>query len=268
MVQPDSQHPTALITGASRGIGRALAEVFAQHQHNLILVARSEDKLSALRQELTERYSIQATVFSHDLTAPGAPQELFDQVQQQGLNVDMLVNNAGYGDYGRFANSDWAKQQGMLSLNMMALTHLTHLFLPAMLQRRQGKILNVASTAAFQPGPMMAVYFASKAYVLSFSEAIAAETEDYGISVSVLCPGPTQSDFMDTANMDQMALANSATTDKIPTAAEVAQFGYDALNKGQIVAVHGIANKLLTFSNRLAPRSVIRKGVKQFMAPQ
>ena len=257
---------TALITGASSGIGLELAKAFARTKHDVVLVARSEDKLKLLADELSNAHGIQATVFSHDLTDRSAPQRLFDQVQQSNLTVDVLVNNAGYGDYGEFAQSDWSTIEGMILLNVLALTHLTRLFLPAMIQRQSGQILNVASTAAFQPGPMMAVYFASKAYALSFSEAIAAETEDKGINVTVLCPGPTQSDFIDRANMDRMALASESSKDKLPTAAEVAQFGYDALQKGQVVAVHGIANKLMTFSTRLAPRSVIRKGVKQFMA--
>jgi len=152
---------TALITGASSGIGLELAKVFAHHQHNLILVARSEDKLQALSQELSQTHGVKVTVLSHDLTNKSARQTLFDQVQQQGLTVDVLVNNAGYGDYNEFANSDWDKLEGMILLNVLATTHLTRLFLPPMLNRKAGKILNVSSTAAFQPGPMMAVYFAT-----------------------------------------------------------------------------------------------------------
>lgn len=257
---------TALITGASSGIGLELAKVFARNQHNLILVARSEDKLKALQQELSQQYAIDVVVCAYDLTDKDAPDQLFRQMQAQNLTVDVLVNNAGYGDYSEFVSSDWEKLQGMILLNVLAVTHLTRLFLPAMVARGRGKLLNVSSTAAFQPGPMMAVYFATKAYVLSLSEAIAAETEAQGISVTVLCPGPTQSDFIDTANMDNMALANNISTDKIPTAAEVAEFGYSALQKGQVVAVHGLANQLLTFSTRLVPRGLLRKGVKQFMA--
>lgn len=257
---------TALITGASSGIGLELAKIFARDNNNLILVARSEDSLNSLKQELSETHGIQATVFSHDLTEPDAPQKLFDQIQQNNLSVDVLVNNAGYGDYGEFQSSDWAKQQGMISLNTMALTHLTHLLLPAMIQRGQGKILNVASTAAFQPGPMMAVYFATKAYVLSFSEAIAAETEGTGVTVTVLCPGPTKTNFINVANMDKIAAVGNLSEEVLPSAATVAEYGYQALQKGDVVAVHGLLNKLLTFSNRFAPRAVIRKGVKQFMA--
>jgi uncharacterized protein len=256
----------ALITGASSGIGLALARVFAREQYDLILVARREDKLRSLQRELSEQYGVKVTVLSHDLSEKDAPQKLFDQVQQQNLSVDVLVNNAGYGDYGEFASSDWQKLQGMILLNVLALTHLSHLFLPAMVARGRGKILNVSSTAAFQPGPMMAVYFATKAYVLSLSEAIAAETEEAGISVTVLCPGPTQSNFIELANMDRMALANKASQERLPTAAAVAEFGYAALQKNQVVAVHGFSNKLLTFSTRIMPRGLLRKGVKQVMA--
>ena len=258
---------TALITGASSGIGLELAKIFARNGHDVILVARSEDKLHALQSEISG-YGVKATVFSHDLTDTKAPQVLFDQIQQSGMTVDVLVNNAGYGDYGEFAKAEWQKLEGMILLNVLAVTHLTKLFLPEMIQRGSGKILNVSSTAAFQPGPMMAVYFATKAFILSFSEAIAAETEDQGINVTILCPGPTQSDFIDTANMKQAALANESSTDKLPTAASVAQYGYDALQSGEVVAVHGIANKLMTLSTRFAPRAVIRKGVKLFMASE
>ncbi len=263
---PSTIRQTALITGASNGIGLALAKRFAAENHDLILVARSEDKLQALKIELSSKHGIEAHVFSYDLTQPDACQSLFDRTQQAGLQVDVLVNNAGYGDYGDFVETDWEKQQGMISLNVMAITHLTHLFLPAMVQRDSGKILNVSSTAAFQPGPKMSVYFATKAYVLSFSEAIAAETDGTGISVTVLCPGPTQSGFIDNANMGKMAAADAISEDKLPSSKEVADFGYEALQKGQVVAVHGTLNKLMTFSNRLAPRAVIRKGVKQFMS--
>lgn len=259
---------TALITGASSGIGLALAKRFAIGGYSLILVARSEDKLKALQDELIKEHGIEAFVFSYDLIQPDATQKLFDAVQQQGLQVDVLVNNAGYGDYGEFVGSDWNKQQGMISLNVMATTHLTHLFLPGMVQRGSGRILNLSSTAAFQPGPLMSVYFATKAYILSFSEAIAAETAGTGVTVTVLCPGPTQSNFAETADMNKVAAIQNLSTDNFPTAAEVADYGYQAMQKGQVVAVHGTLNKLLTFSNRLAPRAVIRQGVKMFLSAE
>ncbi|MEL7355362.1 MAG: SDR family oxidoreductase [Cyanobacteria bacterium J06560_6] len=259
---------TALITGASRGIGLALAKVFARENHNLILVARSTDELKAAQQGLSEKHNVNVVVFSHDLINPEERQQLFEKVKQQNLTVDILVNNAGFGDYGEFASSDWEKLQGMLMLNVVALSHLTHLFLPGMISRGSGKILNLGSTAAFQPGPMMAAYFASKAYVLSFSEAIAAETEGTGVTVTVLCPGPTQSNFGKVSNMDKIAAVGSLSADKFPTAKEVAEYGYQQLIQGEVVAVHGLLNKFLTFTPRITPRNVIRQGVKKFMTPK
>ncbi|MEO0769962.1 MAG: SDR family oxidoreductase, partial [Cyanobacteria bacterium J06649_4] len=242
---------TALITGASSGIGKAFAQVLAREQHNLVVVARSEEKLNALKEELSQQYGIIVTVIVKDLTEENAAQQIVDTLKQQNISVDVLINNAGFGDYSRFAESDWQKQENMILLNVLALSHLTRLCLPGMLARGQGQILNVASTAAFQPGPMMSVYFASKAYVLSFSEAIAAETEGKGISVTVLCPGPTQSNFGETANMDKIPGMGNVTSDKFPTALTVAQYGYDKLQQGKVVAVHGVLNKFLTFTPRI-----------------
>ncbi|EDX86210.1 KR domain superfamily [Synechococcus sp. PCC 7335] len=259
---------TVLITGASRGIGEAFAQVYAEKQDNLILVARNESDLNALKADLSSQYNINIVVLACDLTKEEEVQQVYDQVEQQNLTVDVLINNAGYGDYGEFVSADWPKLQGMILLNVLALTRLSHLFLPSMIARGQGQILNVSSTAAFQPGPRMAVYFATKAYVLSLSEALSAETEGTGVSVTVLCPGPTQSNFGQNANMEQMALGGNVTSDKLPSALDVAEYGYKALNRGEVVAVHGAINKVLTFMPRLTPRAVIRKGVKQFMAPK
>ncbi|MBE9063094.1 SDR family oxidoreductase [cf. Phormidesmis sp. LEGE 11477] len=258
---------TVLITGASRGIGEAFARVYAKEQDNLILVARNENDLNALKDDLSNQYDINVVVLACDLTKEEV-QQVYNQVEQQNLTVDVLINNAGYGDYGEFVSADWPKLQGMILLNVLALTRLSHLFLPSMIARGQGQILNVSSTAGFQPGPMMAVYFATKAYVLSLSEALSAETEGTGVSVTVLCPGPTQSNFGQNANMEQMALGGDVTSDKLPSALDVAEYGYKALNKGEVVAVHGAINKVLTFMPRLTPRAVIRKGVKQFMSPK
>ncbi|MEL6602158.1 MAG: SDR family oxidoreductase [Cyanobacteria bacterium J06614_10] len=257
---------TALITGASSGIGRAFAQVFAQHHYTLILVARSQDKLLDLQQTLSAKHGITVIAIPQDLTEPNAAQQIFDQVEQQGLIVDVLINNAGIGDYGEFAAGDWDKLQSMILLNVLALTQLSHLYLPGMLARGQGKILNVASTAAFQPGPMMAVYFATKAYVLSLSEAIAAETAGTGVTVTVLCPGPTQSNFADTANMGAIAAMENVSADNFPTALTVANYGYRMLEQEKVVAVHGLLNKLLAFSPRITPRSLIRNGIMKFMA--
>ena len=263
-----AMNKTVLITGASRGIGEAFAQVYAEKQYNLILVARNENDLQALREDLSREYGIDVFILVHDLTKEAEVQQIYEEVQQQNLTVDVLINNAGYGDYGEFVSGDWQKLQGMILLNVLALTQLSHLFLPGMIARGQGQVLNVSSTAAFQPGPRMAVYFATKAYVLSLSEALSAETEGTGVSVTVLCPGPTQSNFGQNANMDRMALGGDVTSDKLPSALDVAKYGYEAMNKGEVIAVHGVLNKVLTFMPRLAPRSAVRKGVKQFLSPK
>ncbi|MEO1590400.1 MAG: SDR family oxidoreductase [Cyanobacteria bacterium J06632_22] len=256
---------TALVTGASGGIGYELAKVFAQNKHNLILVARSTDKLNRIQHELSEQYGVNATSLTHDLSDNAAPQCLFDQLQEQHRTVDVLVNNAGFGDNSAFVDSDWRKQNSMLQLNVVALTHLTRLLLPGMVARRSGQIMNVASTAAFQAGPYMSVYYASKAYVLSFTEAIAHELKDTGVSAIALCPGPTQSEFQNRANLGDVEFFDAS---KIPTAAAVAQFGYDALQRNQTVAVHGTTNKLLAFSNRLFPRKSITQAIGNLQKPR
>ncbi len=257
---------TVLITGASGGIGYELAKVFARNRYNLILVARSLDKLQRIQTELAQSDGIRVDIISQDLSQSESPVALFEQIQQQGLTVDVLVNNAGFGDYGPFAKSDWSRQKALLQLNMMSLTHLTRLFLPLMQQRGAGKILNVASTAAFQPGPFMAAYYASKSYVMSFTEALAYEVEGTGITVTVLCPGPTRgTDFQTRANLGDVDFFKQL---KLPMAAEVAQFGYDALNRGQVLAIHGLFNRLLVFTNRLMPRRVVTQAVGQLQAPK
>lgn len=257
---------TALITGASGGIGYELSKVFAANGHDLILVARSIDKLKRIQAELSQAHGIQADSLGYDLSQPESPAALFEQLQQRGIAVDVLVNNAGFGDYGPFAQGDWAKQEALLQLNMVALTQLTRLCLPPMLDRGQGKILNVASTAAFQPGPFMAIYYASKSYVRSFTEALAHELEGSGVTATVLCPGPTRgTDFQSRAELGEVDLFKKL---KLPEAAEVAQFGYDALMRNQVVAVHGLFNRLLVFSNRLVPRQAVTKAVGQLQAPK
>lgn len=257
---------TALITGASSGIGYELAKVFAANNHDLILVARSTDRLQQIRDELAQNHDLQVNVISYDLSQSASPLALFEHVQQQGLTVDVLINNAGFGDYGAFADCDWAKQSALLQLNMVTLTHLTRLFLPSMLERGYGRILNVASTAAFQPGPFMATYYASKSYVMSFTEALAHEVKGTGVTATVLCPGPTQgTNFQARAELGDVDFFKKF---KLPTAAEVARFGYAALERNQIVAVHGFFNRLLVFGNRLVPRQAITNAVGQLQAPQ
>ena len=252
---------TALITGASSGIGMELAKLHASRGGHLVVVARNEARLQQLKDTLEQQYGIRVLVIAKDLTRSEAPQEIFDTVQRENITVDYLVNNAGFGDHDLFVNADWEKQYDMITLNITALTHLTKLFLTGMVNRKSGRILNLASTAAFQPGPTMAVYFATKAYVLHFSEAVNNEVRKSGVTVTALCPGITESNFADAANLEKSALLK---TKNIPSAAEVAAYGYKAMLKGKAVAIHGWKNKLLAASVRFAPRSVIVKVSRWF----
>jgi short-subunit dehydrogenase len=245
--------PTALITGASGGIGLELARVFARNGHNLVLVARSADKLQALATELAGQHSIAALALASDLSAPAAPQQVYDHLRQAGITVETLVNNAGYATYGPFHENDMAKDLNMAHLNMLTLTHLTRLFLPGMVDRQRGRILNIASTAAFMPGPLMAVYYATKAYVLSLSEALAEELRGTGVSVTALCPGPTATGFQDRAAMQESKLVQSGL---MPVEA-VAEAGFQGAMTGQRVVIPGMMNRLLTLLPRFLPRGLV-----------
>jgi hypothetical protein len=245
---------TALITGSSSGIGYELAKVHSENGDDLVLVARGKDKLDDLKKELVGKYKTNVYTIGKDLSLPGAAKEVYEEIKKQNIGIDYLENNAGFGDYGFFAESDWEKQEQMINVNILSLTHLTRLFLPDMIKRGNGKILNVASTASFQPGPTMAVYFASKAFVLSFSEALNNEVCDHGISVTALCPGPTQSGFQDAASMQNSRLFKG---NNFPSSREVAEYGYRAMMKGKAVAIHGFRNTLMANSVRFAPRSIV-----------
>ncbi len=251
---------TALITGASAGIGLELAHVFARHGHNLILVARSADKLRDLADDLKGRYGISARILVKDLSGPGSPAQVLEEIQNQKISVDILVNNAGFGTYGLFAETNLEKELELIRLNISALTHLAKLFLPGMLARKSGKIMNVASTAAFQPGPLMAVYYASKSYVLSFSEALATELSGTGVSVTALCPGPTESEFQKTAGIHENLLLFKLTMMK---ARKVAEIGYAGLMKGKRIVIPGFLNRLLPFGVRIAPRGLVTTIVRR-----
>jgi uncharacterized protein len=246
---------TALITGASSGIGLDLAHLFAEDGHDVVLVARSEDKLRELAKELEAKHGIRATVIVADLAKPHAPQQIFVVAPP----VDILVNNAGYGTSGKFAETDLRAELDMIQVNLAALTHLTKLFLGPMLERRRGRILNVASTASFQPGPLMAVYYATKAYVLSFSEAIAEETRGTGVTVTALCPGPTATGFQKAANMGSEALLKVM---RPVSSMEVARAGYRGLMRGKRIVIPGMKNKLGVQSLRVSPRAVVTKVVR------
>ncbi len=247
---------TALVTGASSGIGLELARLLAADGHDLTLVARSADKLEALAAELGG-----ARVVAADLGSP----EGVDQVLAAVPEVDVLVNNAGVGDFGPFAEADEAKTAAMLQLNVVTVTALTRAYLPGMVARGSGRVLNVASTAAFQPGPLMAVYYATKAYVLSFSEAVAEEVRGTGVTVTALCPGPTESGFQAGADMEDSKLVKGRN---LTSAATVAKAGYRAMQRGEAVEVVGLANKVMASSVRFTPRPVIRRMVHRMQAPK
>lgn len=250
-----TQKEVALITGASMGIGAELAKLFAADGHDVVLVARSEDKLIRLATELQTAYGITAHVLASDLSDPAAPAELFATLESRGIEVGYLVNNAGFGAVGAFAELPLPMQMGMLQVNIGALVALSHLALQGMLARKKGRILNIASTAAFQPGPDMSIYYASKAFVLMFSEGIAEEVRSQGVTVTAHCPGATATSFPQTAGNAESLLfkLGAASADR------VARDAYRSMMKGKVVAIEGFVNWLVAFSIRLSPRALVRK---------
>lgn len=247
---------TALITGASSGIGYELTKLFANDGYNLVLVARNKQMLVQLADELKEKFGVLVKVIAKDLSLATSAEEIFTELQQESINIDVLVNNAGYGAYGLFSEIDLVTELGMIHTNVVSLTHLTRLFLNEMLKRRRGKILNMASTAAFQPGPLMAIYFASKSFILSLSEAIANELRGTGVTVTVLCPGPTETGFQKRANLEGSNLFKGK---KVMNARTVAEIGYRGLMKGKVLVIPGLRNRILALSVRFAPRSMVAK---------
>jgi uncharacterized protein len=245
---------TALITGASNGIGLELAKIHAATGGNLVLVARNKARLDELKQELESQYNISVYTIGKDLSETDAALDVYNETTKQNIQIDYLINNAGFGTFGMFVNEDWNKELQMINLNISTLTQFTHLYLKDMLARKSGKIMNVASTAAFQSGPTMAVYYATKAYVLSFSEAVDNEIKDKGVTITTLCPGATESGFQAAAAMEESALVKGK---KLPTSKEVATYGYKAMLKGKTVAIHGMMNYILANSVRFMPRSIV-----------
>lgn len=244
---------TVLITGASGGLGYEFAKLFAHDRHNLVLVARSGDKLAQVATEL-QAFGVAVKTISLDLGQPPAPRFLFDQLQRDNTTIDILINNAGFGVFGEFAQMPEEEILGQIQLNITALTQLTRLFLPAMIARRSGRIMNVASTAGFQPGPLMAVYYATKAYVISFSEAIANEVRNSGVTVTCFCPGATHTGFAKRAGNDKSRLFKKLGA---MNADKVALDGYRAVMEGRTMAISGIHNWLVAQSTRFGPRSVV-----------
>jgi hypothetical protein len=243
---------TVLITGGSGGIGYELAKLFARDHHNLVLVARSADKLAQVASEL-QSHGVTVNTLALDLAQPPAPKFLFDQLQREGIAIDILINNAGFGVYGEFATMPEEEILGQLNLNITALTELTRLFLPPMVQRHSGRIMNVASTAGFQP-PLLAVYYATKAYVISFSEAIANELCHTGVTVTCFCPGATHTGFAKRAGTEKSRLFKQLGA---MSAERVALDGYRAVMEGRGLAISGAHNWLVAESTRFAPRKMV-----------
>ena len=259
----ESMAETALVTGASGGIGEEFAKLLASRGCNLVLVARSGDKLARLAEALTAAHKIQVDCLPMDLSRASSAPQIQSMLESKKIEIDILINNAGFGTFGPFVDSDLESELAQIQLNVTTLTHLTKLMLPGMIRRGRGKILNVASTAAFQPGPLMAVYYATKAYVLSFSEALANELKGSGVTVTCLCPGPTRTGFMARAKMgDPEILAKKSV---MMEAALVARKGVDGLMKGKRLVIPGVLNKLLAHSTRLGPRGLNASVVRRIM---
>ncbi len=256
---------TVLITGASSGIGLEFARVFASQRKNLVITARNQVQLERVAAELQMAHHVEVSVFPCDLARAGEAEALIRRIGQENLQIDALVNNAGFGLYGHFKETNLATELEMIQLNITSLTVLTKLVLPGMVARGRGRILNVASTAAFQAGPLMAVYYASKAYVLHFSEAIANELEGSGVTVTTLCPGPTESAFVGNASLENSKLFHDK---KIPTAAKVARAGYDAMMAGKTVHIVGAGNSFYALMARLLPRRMMTAAVRRAQDPR
>jgi short-subunit dehydrogenase len=250
---------TVLITGSANGIGYQLARIFAHENYNLVLVDRVDEKLTKIAVDFQKEFGVSVKPIIKDLSISISPEEIFTELQEAGIKVDILVNNAGFGNHGLFNETDLSTELEMLQVNLVCLTHLTKLFLKEMVKQGSGKILNVSSAAAFQPGPLMAVYFATKAYILSFSEAIANELEGTGVTVTVLCPGSTVSAFHERTGMADSKMLKGK---KMMDAETVAQIGYDALIEGKTIVIPGFANKLMAKCVRFIPRKIVTKIVR------
>jgi short-subunit dehydrogenase len=251
---------TALITGASSGIGKELARIHAENGGNLIIVARRGENLIELKNELEKKHNIQVTTLIKDLSIVGVAKEIYEEVKALNIQVDYLMNNAGFGLRGKFHELDWARQQQMINLNMVSLTELMYLFLPEMIVRNEGKILNVSSTAAFFPGPLQAIYYATKSYVNFLSNAVSEELHDTNISVSTLMPGATETEFAKTADMDK-----SSMFAKTVSARSVAQAGYDGMLDGKLNIISGLtfSQKTMVSMIPFIPKKVMLKQVRQ-----
>jgi len=250
----------ALITGASSGIGKELAIIHAERGGDLIIVARSEDKLTQLKSELEAKFKCKVRVMVKDLTVVDAPKEIFDELKKENIQIDYLINNAGFGGRGKFHERAWEKDLAMINLNIVALTALTRFFLPDFVKRNEGKVLNVSSTASYMPGPLQAVYFATKAYVTFFSNAIAEELHDTKVTVSALLPGATETAFAKVSGMDKTEIFK-----KTVSARSVAEDGYNGMLKGKLDIVSGLTTmqKMMMSMIPITPKKVVLKQIRQ-----
>lgn len=251
----------ALVTGASSGIGMEFARSLAARGYAVALSARRQDRLETLAAELQREHGVRTLTVALDLAEPAAVSRLHEEIVRNGIDLEVLVNNAGFGLWGEFTETPWERELAMIDLNVRALTELTKRFLPGMVERGCGRVLNVASTAAFQPGPLMAVYFATKAFVLSFSEAVNEELRGTGVNVTTLCPGPTQSEFFEKADAQDRQLGKG----NLPDARQVASFGISALFEGKRTVVHGFSNRVVALLGRFAPRSMVIAGTRKVL---
>lgn len=255
----DATKNTALITGASSGIGFELAQLLADKDFNLVLVARSKSKLENLKHKILQKNSVSVKILNLDLNLKETPPKIFDILKQELVSITHLINNAGVGDLSRFDQSIWEKNESMIDLNIKSLTHLCYLFLPELKKQKSATILNVSSTAAFLPGPNMAVYYATKAYVQSFSEALAEELTNTSVKIITLCPGPTQSGFQDAASIS----LKNPLFQNVPSSLEVAQYTVELIENGSRIGIHGFKNKAMVFFLRFMPRRLTTKIVSK-----
>ncbi len=246
-----------LITGASKGIGLELTHYLAKNKNNLILVARSKGLLDKIKIDLQKKFDIKVIVLVADLTKEGIAKEIYDYTTKENINVNVLINNAGFGDYGNFVDTSTEKNRNMVQLNIVTLTELCQYYLKDMIKNKDGKIMNVASIASFLPGPLMATYYATKAYVLSFTEALAKELVGTGVSITALCPGTTKTQFFDVANANKQN-SNLLNNMKPADPKKVALYGYKKMMKGKVIALYGTSNKILVFLIRFVPRTLVR----------
>ena len=251
---------TVLITGATRGIGYELVKLFAKDSYNLILVARDKDRLDEIKENFSKKYKVDILIIAKDLSKPNAALEIFNETIEKQIIVDILVNNAGIGDFEKFFNEDLSKISNIMQVNIISLTELTRLFINKMVMKKEGKILNVSSMAAFQPGPYMAVYYASKAYVQSFSEAITSELKGTGVTVTTLCPGPTKSGFQHEVGSED---SNLSKYNLLSSSAAVAKDGYKALQAGKEIIIPGLLYTSLLNTSKVIPRKTKTKIIKK-----